>query len=175
MNAFERELLSLIVEALLLPDVDLDSHPPEGHLFEELDLDSIDALEIAMVIKRAYGVEFTAGDDDNRAIFTSLRSLAAYVDARREAVVLGPREQIFVKIRDTLSEMFEIDPGEITLDVHLFEDLDLDSIDALDMAVKLQEFTGTRVPEKSLMEVRRVRDVVDLVESLMTQPADVPV
>jgi len=80
MEALEQELKHLIVEALMLSDVrpaDIESTQP---LFVDgLGLDSIDALELAMAIERKYGVKFTPDDDQNRAIFASVRNLASYV------------------------------------------------------------------------------------------------
>jgi len=76
------------------------------------------------------------------------------------------RAEIIDELRKTMSEMFEIEPASITLESRLFEDLDLDSIDAIDMAVKLQELTGRRVDETALRKIRTVEDVVDLIERL---------
>jgi acyl carrier protein len=84
MEDFEKELIGVISEALMLGAL-----PPgfeaEGNLFEALGLDSVDALEIVMAIKRTYQVEFKEEDERNKEIFRSLRSLAAYVKAQREA------------------------------------------------------------------------------------------
>lgn len=77
------------------------------------------------------------------------------------------REEIFLKIRDMLSDMFEIEKGSIKLESHLVQDLDLDSIDAIDMVVKLQELTGRRVEGEALRKVATIKDVVDLVESYL--------
>lgn len=79
------------------------------------------------------------------------------------------REEIFVKIADLLVEMFELDRGTITMESRLITDLDLDSIDAIDMVVKLQEITGKRVPEESLRKVRTIGDVVDLVQAQLAE------
>ena len=51
------------------------------------------------------------------------------------------QEEIFEKLKTILVDDFEIAPEKLTLDANLFEDLELDSIDAVDLAVKLQEFT----------------------------------
>ncbi|HEX9448138.1 MAG TPA: acyl carrier protein, partial [Dongiaceae bacterium] len=51
------------------------------------------------------------------------------------------REETFATLRGYLENMFEVPPEKITLDARLYEDLDLDSIDAVDLIVKLQEFT----------------------------------
>jgi acyl carrier protein len=74
------------------------------------------------------------------------------------------RDEIFIQVQKNLSEMFSLDAGSIAEDSRLRDDLDLDSIDAIDLAVKLQELTGKRVEESALREVRTVRDVVDLIQ-----------
>jgi len=84
MQAIDRELKHLIVEALVLEDVEPDSIDPEAPLFVEgLGLDSIDALELAMAIERKYQVTFDADDERNREIFATVRSLATFVAAER--------------------------------------------------------------------------------------------
>ena len=75
------------------------------------------------------------------------------------------RDEIYQKLSDILVDMFEIDPADIRMEAQLNEELDLDSIDAIDMVVKLQEMTGRRVAEDALKQVRTVGDVVDLVEA----------
>jgi acyl carrier protein len=76
---------------------------------------------------------------------------------------LMSKDEIFGRVRDTMVELFELDAAAITLDAHLIEDLDLDSIDAIDMAARLQELTGRRVPEDALKAIRTIGDVVELV------------
>ena len=76
------------------------------------------------------------------------------------------RDEIFAQVKNNMVEMFEIDPGIVTADALLRENLDLDSIDAIDLAVKIEEFTGKRVDENALRSVRTVNDVVDLVEQI---------
>ncbi len=75
------------------------------------------------------------------------------------------RDEVFKQVAEALVESFELDPAIVTLEAHLIDDLDLDSIDAIDMAVKLQEMTGRRVEEEALKSVRTVADVVDLMEA----------
>ncbi len=71
-----------------------------------------------------------------------------------------------------MAEMFQLDPGSIKMEARLAEDLDLDSIDAIDMAVKIQELTGKRVEEDQLREIRTVADVVRVIESMLETKAD---
>lgn len=84
MDPFEREVLDVIQEALMIGEIPGDFNA-ETNLFETFGLDSVDALEIVMAIKRRYGVTFTPEDEKNKQIFLSLRSLAAYVAGRRHA------------------------------------------------------------------------------------------
>jgi acyl carrier protein len=76
------------------------------------------------------------------------------------------RDEIFAQVTGQMAEMFEIDPKQIKADALLRDDLDLDSIDAIDLAVKIEQFTGKRVDEHALRAVRTVNDVVDLVEKI---------
>ena len=80
MERFENEIKLLIIETLNLENVTPATIDATAPLFVEgLGLDSIDALEIAMEIRKRYGVKTTADDARNREIFASVRSLAAYV------------------------------------------------------------------------------------------------
>lgn len=63
-----------------------------------------------------------------------------------------------------MAETFELELDQIKPTSRLYEDLDLDSIDALDLVVKLQELTKRRVREDELRALRTVSDVVDMVE-----------
>ena len=78
------ELKALLIEELHLEDVEPDDILLEEPLFGEgLGLDSIDALEIAVLLDRKYGVRISSGDDRNLEIFASLGSLANYVAENR--------------------------------------------------------------------------------------------
>ena len=75
----ERAMAELIVSALQLEIVP-EAIDPDMRLFGEgLGLDSIDALELALAITRAYGFELRSDDERNQQIFATLRSLAAYI------------------------------------------------------------------------------------------------
>ena len=80
--------------------------------------------------------------------------------------------EIFDKVSATMAEMFQLDPGSIKMEARLVEDLDLDSIDAIDMAVKIQELTGKRVEEDQLREIHTVADVVRVIESMLETRAE---
>jgi len=82
----EKELKELIIEALMLEDTNVDDIDDLEPLFVEgLGLDSIDALELAMAIDKKYGVRIKADDDQNKEIFSNVRSLAEYVGQHRAA------------------------------------------------------------------------------------------
>jgi acyl carrier protein len=76
----ERELKQLIVDALKLEDTapeDIDSDEPL--VGDGLGLDSIDILELAMAIHRQFGVKTGSDDSQNREVYSSVRSLAAFI------------------------------------------------------------------------------------------------
>lgn len=79
--------------------------------------------------------------------------------------------EILARIREIFEENFDIEPSRVTPDAHLFEELDLDSIDAVDLAIKLQEMTGRRIKPEEFKSVRTVGDVIVAVESLLATPA----
>jgi acyl carrier protein len=81
--ALERELAQLIVEALNL-EVTPDEIAPDAPLYGEgLGLDSIDILEVALVVSKKYGFQLRSDDENNVKIFQSLGSLAAHIAAHR--------------------------------------------------------------------------------------------
>lgn len=75
------------------------------------------------------------------------------------------KEEIFEEVRSILCREFEFEAGEVLPTSHLIDDLDLDSIDAIDLAVKLEEQVGLEVEEEELRSLRLVQDVVDMVYS----------
>lgn len=77
------------------------------------------------------------------------------------------RADIESKLGDILVEMFELDPSEVTLEARLYEDLDIDSIDAVDLIVRLKAFTDADVDPDQAKGVRTVADVVDLLDELL--------
>ncbi len=77
-------------------------------------------------------------------------------------------QEIFNQLRDILVENFEIDPAAITMDAHLYSDLGLDSIDAVDLAIKVQQLTGKRIKQEDFKHVRTVGDVVAAARELLS-------
>jgi len=79
------------------------------------------------------------------------------------------RDEIFVQIQKALVELFELEADDIQLDTKLYQDLDLDSLDAVDLVVHLQKLTGKKIKPDEFKLVRTVKDVVDSVESLLKE------
>lgn len=77
------------------------------------------------------------------------------------------RQDVLQLIKQLMLEMFEIDNELVTLDARLNEDLDFDSIDAVDMIVKLKEMTGKAVKPDDFKNARTVNDVVESVYTLI--------
>ncbi|QUM85768.1 MULTISPECIES: acyl carrier protein [unclassified Moritella] len=76
------------------------------------------------------------------------------------------REHIYQTLADILVEEFEIDADDINLSAHLYTDLDLDSIDAIDLVIKLREITNEKIEPEVFKLVRTVEDVVNEIEKL---------
>ena len=77
------------------------------------------------------------------------------------------RDEILKKLQEILKELFEIPPEKVKPETKLFEELDLDSIDAIDLVVKVQALTGRRVAPEDFKNVRTVGDVLDCIEKLL--------
>jgi acyl carrier protein len=80
---------------------------------------------------------------------------------------MNNRDEILNSIKKIMLEMFEIEESQVTLDARLYEDLDFDSIDAVDMIVKLKEMTGRAVKPEDFKAARTVNDVVEAISKLM--------
>lgn len=77
------------------------------------------------------------------------------------------KEEVFSAIRTILVDMFEADEQAVVLTAHLYDDLDIDSIDAVDMVVELKKMTGKAIQPEDFKAVRTVSDVVDVVYKLI--------
>ena len=79
------------------------------------------------------------------------------------------KEEIYPWLIDILHEMFDLDKAKITGEANLYTDLDIDSIDAVDLAVKLKELTGKRLQPEVFKSVLTVQDVVNALASLLVK------
>jgi acyl carrier protein len=71
------------------------------------------------------------------------------------------RESILATLRDALTELFEIEPERITPQAHLYDDLEIDSIDAIDLIDHIKRKTGRKLDANDFRAVRTVQDVVE--------------
>ncbi|WP_374336873.1 acyl carrier protein [Leeia sp.] len=76
-------------------------------------------------------------------------------------------QTILDHIKQILSENFEIDPERVHAGANLFTEFDLDSIDAVELAIGLQKLTGRRIQPQDFKEVRTVGDVIAAVQQLL--------
>lgn len=79
------------------------------------------------------------------------------------------KDSIYEYLCQVMEELFELDPSEIKPESQLYEELDIDSIDAVDMMVKLKQFTGKKISPSAFKDVRTVQDVVDAVFILLSE------
>ena len=78
------------------------------------------------------------------------------------------KEEIFGKIRDILVKEFEMEQDAVTPDSRFREDLDFDSIDAVDLIVRLQKQTGIKVKAEDFASIKTLGDIVDVVARLLS-------
>ena len=77
------------------------------------------------------------------------------------------KEQIFEELKNILIEELEIAEQNIKQEANLFEDLDLDSIDAVDIAVRMQKFTNKKLSPAEFKQIKTVNDIVEAVYGLL--------
>ncbi|WP_221074802.1 MULTISPECIES: phosphopantetheine-binding protein [Agarivorans] len=86
MNLLEQELKQLIIEALELEDVEISDIETDEPLFVEgLGLDSIDALELGLAIKKKYQIKLDANSEDTKRHFSSVKALAEFIEQEKKA------------------------------------------------------------------------------------------
>jgi acyl carrier protein len=86
-------------------------------------------------------------------------------------VTLKSREEILAHLKGVLSELFELKPEQIVPEANLYTDLDIDSIDAVDLFLTLKEITGRKIQPQAFKDVRTVNDVIDAIQTLTSKPA----
>ena len=77
------------------------------------------------------------------------------------------QDQILERIRQTLVELFELEPARITPEARLYEDLEIDSIDVVDLMDEVQKHTGRKVTPEDFRSVRTVMDLATVVQRLL--------
>lgn len=81
------------------------------------------------------------------------------------------KNELFERIATILHDTFEIDPARITPESRLYDDLDIDSIDAVDLIVQLKPLLGRNLQPDAFKAVRTVQDVVDVLYGLIRDQA----
>jgi acyl carrier protein len=79
------------------------------------------------------------------------------------------RDAIFDELRATLVELFELDPERITPDAELYDELEIDSIDAIDLMDRLRRKTGRKIDSDRFRAARTVSDLVDTIHQLLNE------
>jgi acyl carrier protein len=74
--------------------------------------------------------------------------------------------ELFARIKSILVDQFEVEESAVSLEADLFQELEIDSIDAVDLLVQLKELTGKRIPPEAFKDVRTIRDVLDALTAL---------
>ncbi|MDO6566973.1 acyl carrier protein [Alteromonas sp. 1_MG-2023] len=82
---------------------------------------------------------------------------------------MNKQEDTFQKVVSLFEELFEIDPAKVTPESNLYEDLDIDSIDAVDLVVELRKMTGIKIKPEEFKSVRTVNDIVVQVDELVAK------
>jgi acyl carrier protein len=80
------------------------------------------------------------------------------------------KEDILARIASIMEETFEIDPARVTPQAKLYDDLEIDSIDAVDLIVQLKPLVGRRLDPEAFKSVRTVADVVDALHGMLDNP-----
>lgn len=71
------------------------------------------------------------------------------------------KENLYLKIRGILVDQFDVEEALVSMDANLYEELEIDSIDAVDLLVQLKEVTGQKIAPETFKEVRTIRDVLN--------------
>jgi len=79
------------------------------------------------------------------------------------------QDNILIELKKILTKLFEVPENEVTLESKLYEDLDLDSIDAVDLIVHLQSITGRKFNPEEFKSVRTIDDVVTIIHKELSK------
>ena len=80
------------------------------------------------------------------------------------------KEDVFLKFQEILTEEFEIDKEAITPNAKLYEDLELDSIDLIDLMVKMKEYMSGKIEPEPFKKAVTIQDVIDILYPLVKKP-----
>ena len=85
------------------------------------------------------------------------------------------KAEILLEIQRMMKELFELDTDRVHPEARLIEDLELDSLDAIDLAVKVEEKTGLAFDEQKIRSLRTIEDVVIALQDLIASKGETPV
>jgi acyl carrier protein len=168
MQALYLEIKNLIITTLNLEELSADDIDTDAALFGDgLGLDSIDALELGLAVKTAMAWCSPPKATRCASISSPLPPWPRLSTLNvPEARPMTESHDIYADVSALLVKLFEIDPEDIKPEARLYEDLELDSIDAVDMIVHLQKKTSKKIKAEEFKAVRTVQDVVDALERL---------
>lgn len=83
--------------------------------------------------------------------------------------VMQDKDQIRVEVTAAMVELFELDPDRITPEARLYDDLEIDSIDAIDLIDRLRQVTGRKISAEQFRSVRTIGDLVDSLYQLLNE------
>lgn len=85
-------------------------------------------------------------------------------------VQMHTREAVFEQVRASLVQLFEVPPERVTLDARLYDDLEIDSIDAVDLIDRVRRTIGKKISVEEFRSVRTVGDLVTVMQRLLQDP-----
>lgn len=91
-----------------------------------------------------------------------------------ELPVTMSRAEVLQRIQAMMKELFELEPERVQPEARLIDDLELDSLDAIDLAVKVEETTGLAFDETRIRQMRTISDVIDAIESILAAQSSRP-
>jgi acyl carrier protein len=77
------------------------------------------------------------------------------------------KDELHKQVSEAMARLFDLDPKAIQPGAHLYEDLDLDSIDAIDLLAELQKLTGRKIAPEDFQHVRTVGDIVNALHHIL--------
>ena len=75
-------------------------------------------------------------------------------------------DEVYLRIKDILVDQFEVDESAVTMQANLYDELQLDSIDSVDLLVQLKVLTGKKISPEAFKEVRTIANVLDALAEL---------
>jgi len=164
----EQQLKQLIIDSLALEDISIEDIETDMPLFssEGLGLDSVDALELGLAVQKTFGLQLDGEQTQLRDHFESVATLAHFIRTQTGEAYFMPEQEIRDLLTEALGSFFEIEPERIKPETNLYEDLELDSIDAIDLIDHIKRKTGHKLQAEDFRNVRTVDDVVQAVLKL---------